>query len=60
MVNAIATLLFSQDYLPGAMVLGKTLRQIGLPEDVKLVALLATSLTDFEFDQLNVSIIITL
>lgn len=57
MVNAIATLLFTQSYLPGALVLGKTLKQFGLPNDVKLVILLATSLTDYEMDQLKVSII---
>lgn len=57
MVNAIATLLFTQSYLPGALVLGKTLKQFGLPNDVKLVVLLATSLTDYEMDQLKVSII---
>ncbi len=55
MVNAIATLLFTQSYLPGALVLGKTLKQFGLPNDVKLVILLATSLTDYEMDQLKVS-----
>ncbi|CAM9024437.1 unnamed protein product [Wickerhamomyces anomalus] len=54
MVNAIATLLFTQSYLPGALVLGKTLKQFGLPNDVKLVILLATSLTDYEMDQLKV------
>lgn len=57
MVNAIATLLFTQSYLPGALVLGKTLKQFGLPNDVELVILLATSLTDYEMDQLKVSII---
>lgn len=55
MVNAIVTLLFTSTYLPGALVLGKSLRQLGIPSDTKLVVLLAGSLTEFELDQLSVS-----
>lgn len=53
MTNAIATLLFTASYLPGALVLAKTLKQLGLPVDTKLVVLLATRLTDFQYQQLS-------
>ncbi|KAH3688353.1 hypothetical protein WICPIJ_000659 [Wickerhamomyces pijperi] len=55
MTNAIATLLFSASYLPGALILSKTLRQLGVPSDVKLVVLLAATLTEFQYQQLSAS-----
>lgn len=55
MVNAVATLLFSASYLPGALVLAHTLRQTEIfNEELKLVVLLATDLTEFEKSQLGV------
>ncbi|CCH44698.1 Glycogenin-1 [Wickerhamomyces ciferrii] len=52
MVNAIVTLLFTSSYLPGALVLGRSIRQSGLDSNTKLVVLLAASLTQYEYNQL--------
>jgi alpha-N-acetylglucosamine transferase len=56
MVSAVATLLFSASYLPGALVLAHTLRQKDVFDDangLKLVVLLACDLTSFEKNQLS-------
>lgn len=55
-MKAIATLLFTSSYLPGALVLGKTLRQQGVPSDVELVVLVGCALSYFEQELLEVSI----
>ncbi|ONH69548.1 Glycogenin-2 [Cyberlindnera fabianii] len=48
MARAFATLLFSASYLPGALVLGKALKELGLPSNTEIVVLLATALTPYE------------
>jgi len=53
MVNAIVTFLFTSSYLPGTLILGKSLRQLNIDKSVKLVVLLATSLTSYEYQLLS-------
>lgn len=55
MTKAFVTLLYTASYLPGALVLGHTLTELGLPEDTELVVLLATGLTAHEQGLLEVS-----
>lgn len=54
MARAFATLLFSASYLPGALVLGKALKELGLPSNTEIVVLLATALTPYELALLEV------